>query len=107
MTKKTLTPGSPEWHERAKKLLTEESEQSMRWFYLSFADDNGFLGAIYIEARGFVSAVEMTKFLGINPGGEVMGVEVPVEYLPPEDKREILLSKEDMEKCFGKLQKWK
>ncbi|MFA4900880.1 MAG: hypothetical protein WC563_15285 [Brevundimonas sp.] len=50
--------------------------------WLSFADGNlptgsQFLGAVVVEAPSFLAAVAESHRLGINPGGEVQGVEVP------------------------------
>lgn len=41
-------------------------------YYLSFADEERFLGGVFTEAYGIVTAIENTHELGINPGGEVM-----------------------------------
>lgn len=41
-------------------------------YYLSFADDEGFLGGVFTEAHGIITAIERVNELGINPGGEVM-----------------------------------
>ncbi len=48
------------------------------WWFLSFADGRlpkgtQFLGGVLIEAEDFTAAVQKTHFLGINPGGEVLG----------------------------------
>jgi hypothetical protein len=68
-----------------------------RWMYLSFATEKEFLGAIYIEAHGIASAVAKANVLGISPGGQVWGVDIPdVSLLPPPEYREKLLSKEQL-----------
>lgn len=46
----------------------------MRWWWLSFADERGFLGVAVVQAIGFIEAVLVTKAIGINPGGEVKGL---------------------------------
>jgi len=53
-----------------------------RWWWLSFVDDERpvgqrCLGVTVVEGRDFQSAVERASALGINPGGEVAGVELP------------------------------
>lgn len=48
----------------------------MPLFYLSFADDDGWLGCVHIYADTFIAAVDKTHRLGINPGGEVAGLEL-------------------------------
>ena len=36
------------------------------WFFLSFADDNQFLGGLFLRAKGPKSAVETPRDLGIR-----------------------------------------
>lgn len=54
------------------------------WFYISFADDDGFLGGVYVEGRNEAEALLRSHALGINPGGEAM----LVGPIPPERLRE-------------------
>ena len=64
-------------------------------YYLSFAEEDGFLGGAFVYASGPVSAVERTHELGINPGGEV-AIWGPVP--PPVDEAlDRLLTKEEIE----------
>lgn len=56
----------------------------LRWHWLSFADDNGWLGCAVVQARGFPMAVIESHRLKINPGGEVQGLEIPFTVDPPE-----------------------
>ena len=49
-------------------------------FWLSFVDPDKpkgeqFLGAIAVQGDDMAAAVARTRALGINPGGEVMGVQ--------------------------------
>ena len=67
------------------------SEQGM---YLSFADETGFLGGAFIPAADIVEAVQKAWELGINPGGEVMGMGPGP--LPPAEWVGRLLSREDI-----------
>ena len=66
------------WKARRDKLLREEATQPEAWWWLSFCDPDKpegsqFLGGIFTKAAGFVSAVQKTHDLGINPGGECKG----------------------------------
>jgi len=68
------------------------------WWWLSFVDTERpegqrFLGVVVLEATGFMDAVGQAWAHGLNPGGEVQGMEV-VEGngLPPEAFRNRLLS---------------
>ncbi len=73
----------------------------MKWYYLSFAGDEGFRGACVVQADDFISAVQETHRRKINPGGQVMGDEFPAcETLPSEDYRNRLLSRNDILKIW-------
>ncbi len=53
----------------------------MSYFWLSFADGDlpkgqQFLGACIVQAETNIDAVTKAHLLGINPGGEVMMVEI-------------------------------
>jgi hypothetical protein len=76
----------------------------MQLWWLSFADailpvGNQFLGAAMVRASNMIEAVQVAHLLGINPGGEVVGVEcdpsaaalVPAKYV------ERLLSRDEIE----------
>src|SRR6266851_8996400 len=67
-------PGSPEWKERAARVLLEELGEPLGWWYLSFAGEEGFRGGVYLQARGLTTAITAAHALGINPGGEVKGM---------------------------------
>lgn len=75
------------------------------WYYLSFADSERpkgtqFLGACIVgPAEDFIAAVKLAHALGCNPGGEVLGHEVPAETalrVPLGDRRR-LLTREEIE----------
>jgi hypothetical protein len=48
-------------------------------WWLSFADDEGFRGAIIIHANDFVDAFARVNLLNLNPGGECQGMPIPAE----------------------------
>jgi hypothetical protein len=97
-----MEPGSPEWKARRAQILTDELTEPLRWFYLSFADDERFRGAVIVEAHGVAHAIELTHKLGINPSGEVAVFEVPEGApLPPDAAKNRLLSKRDLDRLFG------
>ncbi len=55
------------------------------WWWLSFCDQElprgeQFLGALLIEANGMEDAMLRSHALGLNPGGEILGFQVPEEY---------------------------
>lgn len=43
----------------------------MSWFYLSFASEEGFLGACYVQGDDLLHAVKRAWVVGANPGGQV------------------------------------
>lgn len=89
--------------ERAMEVLARESVEPMRWFYLSFADDDGFRGAAIVEAKGILGATLYCNLLGINPGGEVMAIPIPEDQLAdiPKDAKDVLLSKDRLNQIFS------
>lgn len=71
-------------------------------FYLTFANETGWLGCCYVEADDFLHAVEEAHRLGCNPGGGVAGCEVPErEYYVEEQHLGQLLSQGDLERITG------
>lgn len=77
--------------------LTQElvSDGPMRWWYLSFATDDGFRGGCFLEAQGEGLAILRSHELGINPGGQVLIIEAG-DHLPPEDMRNRLLTRSEV-----------
>jgi len=95
-------PGSPEWKARRAQILTDELRQPLRWWYLSYADDDGFRGGLLLEAHGELHAIELAQRLNLSPGGQVLILEVPSEVavtLQDESKGR-LLSKPELERLF-------
>ena len=72
-----MTPG--QFARRKKELLDKEATQPEHLMWLSFADDDRFLGGVYVVARGLMHAIERTIQLGVNPGGQVAAWDVPEE----------------------------
>lgn len=95
-------PGTPEWKARRAQILTDESRQPLRWWYLSYADDEEFRGGAILEAHGEIHAIELAQRLNLSPGGQVAVWEVPAEVvvtLPAEAKGR-LLSKPELARLF-------
>jgi len=56
------------------------------WWWLSFVDPgrpegDRFLGVVVIQGTDFRDAVEAAWNLGVNPGGECKGMEIPWDIL--------------------------
>lgn len=90
---------------RRDQLLREESTQPEHWWWLSFSDGL-FLGAVLIRARGFITAVELARKKGINPGGEVRGAQLPDDINPSLDVVDRLLSRRDIDEKLGGAERW-
>lgn len=69
-----------------------------RWYYLSFATDERFLGALVLKAFGKSDVVLMSHELKLNPGGSVMILEMADEFPdPPPEFTNRLLNKADLD----------
>lgn len=66
-------------------------------FWLSFAGDDGFHGAVIVHAEDFFTAVMECNLRGINPHGECQGMPIPPEVaanIPDKWKNRILTREE-------------
>jgi len=72
-----------------------------RWWYLSYAGDDGFHGACIVRGQEIVTAAQEAHRLRISPGGQVLGSEIPDEELPEESFRERLLTEADVKACWS------
>lgn len=86
------------FEDNIKKMLETEANQPPRWFYLSFSEEH-FLGGVFIEAKGLAHALAETHAIGINPGGEVLSMEISREKmnLVPSSMRNRILTREEVE----------
>jgi hypothetical protein len=57
----------------------------MKW-WLSYAADDGFTGAVIVEAPGFLAAAARSRRAGASPGGRVYGFPFPETDDPAFDK---------------------
>ena len=85
------------------RVLAQERLRRGQWYWLSFANNTGFLGGAIVWARGIETAVLRARELEISSGFRGM-VNVFCEPVPrrlmknhvPPDLRNRLLSKEDI-----------
>lgn len=80
----------------------------MRWWWISFAGDDppqgpGFLGAVLVSASSFIEAVTVACVLGINPGGQALGIEAPEGFAVPVKWQERLLTREECARYDAEL----
>lgn len=70
----------------------------MKLWYLSFVKDDGWAGGCYVEADNIIDAAARAWRLDCNPGGEVMGLEIPEDFAKdiPEKDRNRVLRREDL-----------
>ena len=69
------------------------SKQVDRW-WLSFVGEEGFKGGALVRAESLFDAVIKTHTLGINPGGQVMGVPVDRDDPGPFEENRLYSKKE-------------
>ena len=68
------------------------------WWWLSYADDDGFRGALIIRGKHFLDACLQARVAHLSPGGQVIGAQIQAAALDeyyPESQRNRLLSKEE------------
>ena len=68
----------------------------MKKFYISFVNDEKFVGGCFIREYNIESAIFKTHLLGINPGGEAMVLMLSKKANVRNDLYDRLLSLEDM-----------
>ncbi len=83
------------------------SKKSDELFWMSFANEMGFLGACLVRAYNVDLAVRRTWELGINPGGEIMicTLERGVLEKIPDKWIEKMLVKHEVEELDVELKK--
>jgi hypothetical protein len=87
-----------------KRAAREQSSKALGWWWLSFVDagkpdGQRFLGVAIVEGHGVASAATRAHELGVNPGGEVRGLELTGDGIPPLDMRNRLLAKAELEEA--------
>ena len=87
---------------RTQELLRAERSEPYQWHYCSFAGEEGFRGAVVLQAHGIIECAIRARSLGANPGGELLAVPIEDEsILPPEQFRNRLLSKEEVQSIWS------
>jgi hypothetical protein len=95
-----------ELRQRNRDLIAEERQQTKgatSLWYLSYASPGKFLGGCIVRAYGFVHACQRARDLYINPGGQIRGCPVPTSQNPAAKYIDRLLSKTELEECWGEL----
>lgn len=83
-------------------LRFEETEPERLW-YFSFADENGFRGAVITKTRGITSGLMKINRMGINPHGEVLANALPEGTPILDELLDRVLSKADLKAAFGEI----
>lgn len=81
--------------EALRQILHRDRLPTQQW-WLSFATEEGFRGAVVVHAETFTEAVVTASLWGINPGGEVQGLPCAVPVSAKWTYR--LLSREECER---------
>jgi hypothetical protein len=93
--------------ERERTLIAREREQTggrTAFWYLSYAGEK-FHGGVIVRAYGFIHACRRARDLQINPGGEIQGIPVPPDHVPPPQYLDKCLTLAELEECWGKMSK--
>lgn len=85
----------------------------MGYYYMSFTDaelpeGSRFLGACIVEAADLPTAITKTHVLGINPGGDILVVDIPDPTTCPVPIAVVenrLLSVKELEKFMGPVRR--
>lgn len=78
----------------------------MKLIYMSFADTDRpkgsqWLGAAYVEAEDLIAAIKKAWALKINPGGQVMSRELPLDAKVLPEYRHRLLTEDELRLVSG------
>lgn len=78
-------------------MVERESKNPLGLWYLSYADEDHFRGAVYIEAHGPASAAMRANAVNLSPGGEVFILgPIPEDKWPDRKFWNRMLDKEDV-----------
>lgn len=97
MRERTIKERIRKEQERTLTAIATRTEIPAGAFWLSFAGDDGFHGAVIVHADDFVMAVMECHLRQINPHGEVQGMEIPPDVaarIPDKWKNRILSRQE-------------
>lgn len=90
--------------EKARATRDEEiAAGQRRWYYLSFATKEEFLGGLQLEAFGPADAHLRASEMGMNPGGSVVIVAAPPGFVPPAGTTDRLMSLQEIERLDAEL----
>lgn len=86
-----------EFQGRLNKLFAQEGKEALGWWYLSYADEAGFRGGVYLQAHGPMEATYLSRHRHLSPGGQVFILKVPTQFVPAEQFCNRLLTKEEVQ----------
>jgi hypothetical protein len=94
-------------HERARLLMEQEKQEhpKKQWWYLSYAGPDGWKGGAIVEAHGFIGACDYARehFIKPWPDVETRGMPIPPREIPPEEFRNRLLTRAQLESFWGAM----
>jgi hypothetical protein len=92
-----LDPELVEHVTRRREQERQERADGPRWWWLSFATAEQFLGVAVVEAVTFEDAIRAARARGCNPGGEVQAQRLPGDHRIGPEYRNRLLSASDID----------
>lgn len=87
------------------ELEWKSPSETLKLFYLSFSDKDGWRGGTHVWATDPKDAITWAWRFKINPGGEVLTIEVPdPNTIPKEALYRLITDKKELERLLGPLQ---
>jgi hypothetical protein len=99
MRERTLKARIKREQERTLGIIANRTDRPGSVWWLSFVGDEGFRGAVMVNAEDFTTALMETNVRNINPHGEVQGLEIPADEAQqiPEHWKYRILSRDECE----------
>ena len=98
MRERTLKARTDHFRKHAIDTIANRTSTPATGWWLSFVGkDDGFRGAVIVQAEDFTTALMECNLRGINPHGEVQGAKIPAEIaaLIPDHWKNRILSREE------------
>ena len=80
------------------------ADDRLQLYYLSFAGQEGWRGAVIVPGDSFPEALTLASILELNPGGEVRGLRIDLDRpQPPPGYCGRMLDREDVKNLDAAL----
>lgn len=91
---------------RVMQNIASQTERPQSAWWLSFAAEDGFRGAVVVHAHDFMEALAQCNLRGINPHGECQGFQLPADAaaLMDEKWKNRVLTRRECEQCDEEME---